>query len=201
MIVVIDNTRKQKIKMFLPKLLQYLDDNYVKYVVIKGDVDGMKALKRLNTKSIKGVILSGSPLMPSEDTNIDGYVCNLYCIKNFTKIPIIGICFGCEIINLFFGGTLHNMGNLMCKKANVRSMIKDFDDIVEAKFCAQYVPNCVPPKVFDILMHVQIDNKAYPCMIRHRKRSIIGVMFHPEALRRTHKVLDTFLRMCDNQVR
>ncbi len=198
MIVLIDNTGKQRVKMFLPKLVGYLDKNKVSFVVVKGDVEGLEKLKKL--KSIDGVIMSGSPIMPTEDNSIVDYVCNLYCLKHLTDIPLLGICFGCQIINLFFGGTLHDQGHLVCQKEPVNMLSKELEleRIKKAKFCSKYLLNCVPSKLFDIVGTVSAEGGGvFPCVIQHKKRPVTGIMFHPEGLVSTHVLLDQFLQTCN----
>lgn len=199
-IVLIDNSMKQRVKMFLPKLTKYLDSKSDKttYKVVKGDACGLKELKKIiQEMNIDGVIMSGSPLMPTKDTHIEDYVCNLYCLKHLTQVPIFGICFGCQLINLFFGGKLIDLGKVTCQRMKVASLVKDIEDIKEAKFCARYLPMEVPSKKLQVLMTVDVSvdglETKLPCMLKHKKRDVVGVMFHPEALKSTHKVLDVFI--------
>jgi anthranilate/para-aminobenzoate synthase component II len=197
-IVLIDNSMKQRVKMFLPKLIEYLDSksDKIKYKVVRGDVDGLQKLKEIQGEmQIDGVIMSGSPLMPTEATDVKDYVCNLYCLKNMTKTPILGICFGCQLIHLFFGGKLLDLGHVTCKRMKVTKHNQDFLDIKEGKFCARYLPLDTPSKSLEVLMTVNIDT-SFPCVIKHRKRDVMGVMFHPEALKSTHKFLDAFIDRC-----
>lgn len=208
MIVVIDNTRNQKVKMFLPKLINYLRKNNIVHTVVDGDVDGLKKLKTLlqdKQKVVSGVILSGSPIMLNENSNIEDYICNIYCIKHLNNIPILGICFGCQIINVHFGGTLYDMQTVHCKRMHIHLPVinvKSTDKLVltngTAKFCCRYIPQCVSSKYFDTRMYVQLEQPkmSLPCVITHRHRKLIGVMFHPEALQTTHYILDYFLALC-----
>lgn len=204
-IVLIDNSMKQKVKMFLPKLIGYLDKKVesgeLKYVVVKGDADGLKNLKKIQLKTkIDGVIMSGSPLMPTEETKIEDYVCNLYCLKHMTRTPILGICFGCQLITLFFSGRLVDLGHVTCKRMKVETHIEAFKGIKQGKFCARFLPVETPTSstLLDVLITVNNEEvgAVFPCMIRHRTRDVIGVMFHPEALKSTHIILDSFINRC-----
>lgn len=199
MIIVVDNTRNQKVKMYFPKLINFLESNKTSYVIVNGDIDGLKELKKLLNKkqgAIKGIVLSGGPIMLDETSNIDDYICNLYCLKHLIHIPILGICFGCQLINMVFGGNLYDMLEVKCVKMNIEGT----DDVWcslngRAQFCCRYLPNCVPSKHLDTLMYVTtpMNDKKLPCLIKHKKKNITGVMFHPEALHKTHKVLYDFV--------
>lgn len=202
MIVVVDNTRNQKVKMYFPKLIKYLDTHTTEYVIINGDINGLHDLKKLVTKeedAIKGIILSGGPIMLNESSNIDDYVCNLYCLKHMTNIPILGICFGCQLINMVFGGSLYDMLEVKCVKMNIEGDNVEWHHLNgKAQFCCRYLPNCVPTKYLETMMYATtpINNMILPCVIKHKKKDITGVMFHPEALHRTHRVLHDFLNKC-----
>ena len=211
MIVIIDNTRNQKIKMFFPKLISYLDNNNIDYSVIDGNMNGLNELKKIIKNKrvvVRGIIMSGSPIMLNEDSNVDDYICNLYCLKNLTNIPVLGICFGCQLINIYFGGTLYDMSEVKCVKMHIESTkINDADnkDVIwnslngtNAQFCCRYLPNCVPTKHFSIVMYVNENDIRLPCVIQHKKKNIVGVMFHPEALKKTYKVIERFLSICIN---
>lgn len=199
MIIVIDNTRNQKIKMFFPKLIQYLQDKDIEYNVIEGDLRGLNKLKGIlnkKQKTVNGIIMSGSPIMLDESSNVEDYICNLYCLKHL-NIPILGICFGCQLINVYFGGNLYDMSEVKCIKMKIES--KDNNEMWSsltgnAQFCCRYLPKCVPNKQLNILMYVNENNMKFPCVIQHKTRHIIGIMFHPEALKKTNKVLDYFLK-------
>lgn len=188
MIVVIDNTGKQSKKMFLPKIISYLEERDFKYKIIKGDVSGLEELKKLKRETIQHIILSGSPIMLNGQENKDDYICNLYCLEKLQHIPIIGICFGCQLIIKHFNGTLFDTGDVYCKTVEASSTFKTH----KVKLCARYLPKKVT-NVFDVAMSLNVGEKQYPCLIKHKQLPMVGVMFHPEALKSTHWVLDFIL--------
>lgn len=205
MIVVIDNTRNQKVKMFFPKLIKYLNKNDIDHCIIEGDTKGLNELKKiLNNKKITldGIIMSGSPIMLNEASNVEDYICNLYCLKNLVDIPILGICFGCQLINVYFGGNLYDMSEVKCIKMHIKPNNDTYlwNSLTgNAQFCCRYLPQCVHNKHLNTVMNVDYNNKHLPCVIQHKTRNIIGVMFHPEALKTTHKVLDYFIKNLKNK--
>lgn len=184
MLLVIDNTKQQKTKMFLPKLCAYLEANSIPFEVLPGDTTGIAIIK--SKLHIDGVIMSGSPLMLN-NAKKEEYAACLYCLKHLKSTPILGICFGCQLINVYMGGNLHDMGYVHCASYMVTELS------FKAKFCARYLPKDVPSSKMKTLMSVVIEGVKYPCYIQHKRRPLYGVMFHPEALKVTHVVLDKFL--------
>lgn len=193
MLLVIDNTQRQKVKMFLPKLLAFLDTQGTKYTIVKGDTTGIgciqaiKAMKGVNaTKGIKAIIMTGSPLMLSSSSPTE-YATNTYCLKHFPMVPTLGICFGCQLINTYFGGTLRDLGTLYCDRGTTPSAP------LRPKFCCRYVPDVVPSP-FKVEIECMVLGKKTPCIIKHKRRPLTGIMFHPEALKSTHYILEEFCK-------
>jgi anthranilate/para-aminobenzoate synthase component II len=212
MIVVVDNTHGQRVLQFLPKLFDYLDTNNIEYMVIKGNHEGLEPLLTMDDK-IDGIIMSGSPLMLPEvfpshisKSNEKNHliVTNIKCIETFSKtIPILGICFGCQLMNVMFGGTLENVGGnkVLCKTMGVKNVgvsVLHSQSIDKGKFCCKYMPKTVA-KSFNTKMIADVNGKSYACLIKHKKRPLWGIMFHPEALKSTHVILDKFLSTCHVQ--
>lgn len=207
MFIIIDNTYQQKTLQFLPKLLDYFQHRHIDYIVIKGNAEGLKQLDKIRktNKSIHGLILSGSPIMLPEvshgASNMQQYITNIECIKTLSKsIPTLGICFGCQLMNLMFGGTLENVGGnrVICETLPIVTKEQCHKGLIppsKAKFCCKYMPREVS-KQFATIATVDINDKEYSCMVKHKRRPLYGCMFHPEALKSTHHVLDTFLTIC-----
>jgi anthranilate/para-aminobenzoate synthase component II len=201
MILIIDNTKTQKVKMYLPKLMKYFNEKNIQYTMIDGDITGLPLLEKCisdKNNPIKGIVLSGSPIMPYEHLKVEDYIVNLYCLKYLTHLPIIGICFGCQLMNIYFGGSLYDMKDVFCKKTKIQhtntgqGIWKLLDGM--AQFCCRYLPDYVSNK-FNTMMTVQMESKTYSCVIKHKWKNLLGVMFHPEAMKKTHSVLDYFVSL------
>jgi anthranilate/para-aminobenzoate synthase component II len=152
--------------------------------------------------------MTGSPIMLPEvmkkgDGQIASYLTNVECLKRLDKtIPVMGICFGCQLMNILNGGTLENVGGdtVLCQQFPIKpTSTKTRKGITaspcKAKFCCKYMPHKVSSD-FKTIMTVDLNGKTYPCMIKHKKFPLWGCMFHPEALKRTHIFLDEFLDVC-----
>ena len=129
--------------------------------------------------SIKGIILSGGPLNVYE---INKYSFDKEIIKN--KIPVLGICFGHQILSKLNGGSvkkskLREFGlaniykkkdslltrNLFNNKKNVRVWMSHADQVSKL------------PKNFTVIASSQ--NSKY-AIVENKFKKLYGVQFHPE---------------------
>ena len=70
MIFIIDNTKNIKEAEMTPRLLLYLENSNIKYIVASDREDVNKYLEN-NMNDIKGIILTGGPQCLSEELTIE----------------------------------------------------------------------------------------------------------------------------------
>jgi GMP synthase-like glutamine amidotransferase len=189
MIVVVNNVINQSQAMYFPRIINYLRDHHVPYTIVKN----ITQFQRIPATSIRGIILSGSPLMidqASIDVHPDQFLLNIMALGRMDT-PILGICFGCQIMNHVYGGTLHRLDRLFCEDTALHDGKKPMD----VRFCLQNVIDKVAP-AFDIIASATVRGRTVPCFIKHKTRPLIGCLFHPEYHAATHTILDNFIRMC-----
>lgn len=98
-----------------------------------------------------------------------------------TKTPIIGVCFGCEIIAVTFGGSLRRMderhsGIRKIKSVSNNEIIGTKDgEIVNVYEGHRWIIDKVPND-FEVLA----TSEDGPEIIFHKNRPICGLQFHPE---------------------
>ena len=100
----------------------------IREIGVFSEIISHKKIKDLSifNKKIKGIILSGGPL-------------NVYDVNKFKfnkkilnlNIPILGICFGHQIISKVLGGKVkkskyREFGSAIVKKKNNRNLVKNF---------------------------------------------------------------------------
>jgi GMP synthase (glutamine-hydrolysing) len=129
-------------------------------------------------KSIKGVILSGGPLTITNKNSIslDESILNL-------NLPILGICYGHQILAKRFGGRVKNSKTREFGKAFVQSKFKS--PITKNFF--KYKRNQVWMSHQDIVYKIppgfkkiaSSDNSKF-AIISNEKKKYYGIQFHPE---------------------
>ena len=126
------------------------------------------------------VILSGRRT-GSSNINAANSTVIKYCYAR--NIPILGICYGCQIIALTFGGSLRRLekpikdfGHVTVKGDNALVFDKQRIRVFKShKFCVSRLPAC--------LASVGESQTCSNEILLHRERPIFGTQFHPEAER------------------
>lgn len=156
----------------------------------------MLPIKSLPPKSIKnydGIIISGSPLMWSKyrATYLDKFAWIKRCAK-----PVLGICFGHQAVALLYGGTI-SRGSELIKKIYIR--LQNQDPLTtgikpRALFMQHHSEYAIPPKNFTIIAE---SANHYPEVIKHPKKPIYGVQFHPELSGKNGEIIfKNFFQIC-----
>ena len=101
MILLINNSTQGNKLSFIVQLRHTLRKLRIPFIESKKvDYDLLTKMK----KKIKGIILSGSPMMLLKD-DISQYNFDIYYMLNL-DVPVLGICFGSQLLTLINGGTL-----------------------------------------------------------------------------------------------
>lgn len=186
MLFLIDNTIDPKNRKYFTELIDFLEKlNNFRYISISNE-EMLEYYSSLFEPSC--FILSGSPLQFIE-TDINEYAeqfdLNLNIIKKYgTKIPILGICFGAQLINLHFGGELVRIEKTICK------------DIERYRFCLNYLISKLGNNLESIL---QLKNLG-TIFFKHKYYPIYGCLFHPEYHEDTHSFIRNFLFNFNNEM-
>jgi GMP synthase (glutamine-hydrolysing) len=188
MILIINNTQGAK-GSYYPEVLRYFRSRDIPHMIL----DSLAGLHRVDRSKVRGILLTGSPLMVNAtdmDAHPEQFLLNIRAIEDF-GVPVIGICFGCQLLNQLYGGELKRLGSLFCKDAE----LKWDRDPVDARFCLRYMISKAAP-AFHVVATATIRGHTVPCFIKHKKLPLWGCLFHPEYHTATHGILDEFLQMC-----
>ena len=136
-----------------------------------------KALEEIKNKKPKGIILSGGP---SSVYNKDALKIDK-CIYDL-KIPILGICYGMQLLTAEFGGTVkrsdkqeYGKAKLILKK-NDKKLLKNCKNM-KTIWMSHSDKVIKLPKDFEVL--ASSENSPY-AIIANEKKSIYAIQFHPE---------------------
>lgn len=111
--------------------------------------------------------------------------------------PILGICRGMQILNVVFGGTLHQHipGHSQVDGKDHVHLSRTDDPLLKSLYAAQFPVNSAHHQVVDRLgaglKAIQWSADGYIEAMRHESRPVWGVQWHPERTCFAHKRPDT----------
>jgi GMP synthase-like glutamine amidotransferase len=182
--MVVDNGTKH-----LSDIINFLRSR--KSLIVR--VDPFKCnLKKLNPKSIDGIILTGgSTRFVKDKRNF-----NFRIINMFRNKPIIGICLGNEFLIEYYQGTLYKM-RWRAQGYSYINITKSNRLVNGKKRISVYKGHSYAGGILpDCFEHLAWSTDCENEMIEHKKRPHFGTQFHPEMNSEGHKMLDNFLKLC-----
>ena len=129
-------------------------------------------------KNISGLILSGGPLNVYQSKKVKFNK----KLLNF-NIPVLGICFGHQIISKELGGKVNQsksreFGLAKVKKIRESELTKDFFTKKENNVWMSHADEVTKlPKDFKVIGKT---NNAKFCIVENSKKKLFGIQFHPE---------------------
>lgn len=196
MILIIDNTENLKKAYMTPLIIDYLKNKNIQTHIFDAKKDFYKNVFDL---PLKGIILSGGPLLLSQDCDnklLDNNVAIIHHFKG--KIPILGICLGCQIISFLYGGNIY-LSSIEYKGTFQANKTMDNNSILLHNF----------PSTFQIYLEhkdlITLNNNKFTITskcnniimsIENKTEKLYGTQFHPEALESTTNVIENFLTIC-----
>lgn len=155
----------------------------------------MQDLKPKHAENCNGIIISGAPILITK-SNKEKLLQPFLFLKN-CQIPILGICFGHQIIGLLYGAEIF-LGKEVRTEIPINIVKKSpiFDEIVTKKLIVSqdHTEGITLPEGFILLANSEhYHNEA----MQHKLKNIFGVQFHPEkSSKLARKIIANFLRFC-----
>ncbi len=145
----------------------------------------------------KGIIISGAPVLVTE-ADMAPYLEKIAFIRDVT-IPVLGICFGQQIIALLYGAFASKMKE--CRDWNQIAVLVKSDLFArlpeEIEMMQDHCETVSVPADFELI--ATSDDCVNEAM-QHRTKPIFGVQFHPEVSANSGAVLlENFIKICEKR--
>ena len=165
----------------------------LKKLEYNSEVIKMNDLKKTNLDNFSHIIISGRPTFLTQE-NIPELL-NLFKFVKTTNTPILGICFGHQIIGLLYGSTI-DIGKSIDKMENIQIVRENklFDSIENLSLFQESHSEFISlPEDFSLLAKSEsCQNEA----MKHKDRIMYGTQFHPEVSNKEgQRLINNFLMM------
>lgn len=155
----------------------------------------MQDLKPEHAENCNGIIISGAPILITKSDK-EKLLHPFLFLKN-CKIPVLGICFGHQILGLLYGAEVFLGKEVRSDiQINLLSNCPIFDglDTNTIIVSQDHTEGITLPKDFILLAN----SEYYPNeAMQHKTNKIFGVQFHPETSSYlVKKIITNFLSLC-----
>lgn len=170
MLLIIDNYDS-----FTYNLFQVFAEMYAEVKVVKNDQITLEEIEKMNPK---GIVLSPGPGRPE-----DAGIC-LEVIRTFgSKVPILGVCLGHQLIGLAFGAEVNRALEIYHgKESLIFHSRKNLFHGMPLPFRAGRYHSLIVEKVPSELVIDAESPEGVVMGMHHKKYPIYGVQFHPESI-------------------
>ncbi len=154
------------------------------------------AMPKLDLVGVKGVILSGGPRsIRAADLN-ETFQLNMRILRE-REVPVLGICFGHQLLAVWKGARLSPRGNP--EYGNTKIQVIDTDSILQGLTDGQHVWMSHSDEVVELpedMQSLALSGNSKIASFKTHDDLIFGVQFHPEVAHTPNgtRVLGAFLR-------
>lgn len=172
MILVIDNYDS-----FTYNLVQLIGCTTPAIRVVRNDV---LTPSEIDAMSLKGIVISPGPGRPR-----DAGICSMVVSKLGSRIPILGICLGHQIIGEVYGAEVTYAPTLMHGKTSAvhHNGGSLFEGVPHSFEATRYHSLVLNPRSIPSCLNVTASTPDGVIMgVRHNTHPVEGVQFHPESV-------------------
>jgi len=159
----------------------------------------------IGRKDIRAIIFPGARfrIHPQEEQN--ELELELFYLYHFPNLPTLGICHGCQLLMLYYGGDFISYNSFWIRSPEIELDIAHYGDTIfhgEERREKLYVhfhdlpivtPAAKKAGVREIAWMTRFrDGRRRACAFEFVKNRVYGFMFHPEAKKETRSILYNF---------
>ena len=158
----------------------------------------------IRRKDIRAMIFPGARFRIHPEEQQDELELELYYLFHFPKLPVLGICHGCQLLMVYYGGHLVPYTSFWIKNPEIEHDISRGDRIFHGEEPRQKLhvhfhdlpvvtPAAKKAGVREIAWFREFrDGRRRAAAFEFEKGRVYGFMFHPEAKKETHPILYNF---------
>jgi len=147
----------------------------------------VNSVQEIDKNKIKGIVITGSSLKLSQlekTGEFQDYGFNFYYLS-ILQVPVFGICFGCQLLNILYGGKLIDNKKFICDDIpfhEFKNINSFFNHINIKTFHYCFSDIVVPSKKLDIdiFASIKFKTRIIDCGFIFEKGRVFGSLFHPE---------------------
>ena len=197
MILIIDNTKNLNSSKMTPKLIKVIENLDLKYIIVSTKETLLTIIHndRIFSKII-GIILSGGYFCLSNNCIYNDISKNIVTIMVFKNIPILGICFGFQLLCDLYGGTVLK---LPIKNEGIKQV--DFSESKLTLLKNIDYPCSIYFSHFDYIekgpLHFNLLKNKHNHIIgfENIEKQLFGFQFHPEGTNNGIKIIENFITL------
>ena len=191
MILLVNNSNNVIKLSYINKLRNALSFLKIPYF----EIDSLHGILDDNIKKkIKGIILSGSSMKLTKQMFFKEFVHDIHYLVDL-DVPVLGICFGCQLLTTIYGGKLHNRKNFLCETIEIevaKNMLFENLTNKRVQFCFSDLPSISKDTTSKEIAWLHINGKKYGCAFEFKKNKYYGCLFHPEYHESSYQILYNF---------
>jgi GMP synthase (glutamine-hydrolysing) len=203
MLLILDNRTSKTDKLsYTSRIIRLLKKNKIPYIRVD-------KIQDIDLQKITGIIISGSSLKLSKiikKGNYLDYGFNLYYLTTL-NVPVLGVCFGCQLLNIIYGGRLIDNKEYICEDyelydiINQNNLFNNISTTTKFKFCFSDI--VIPKKNFgvEVFASFNYNNNIIDCGFVFEKDRVFGILFHPEFHNETNMIYNNFYELCKKNVK
>jgi anthranilate/para-aminobenzoate synthase component II len=182
----------------VPLLRKCLDARNIPYIITrKCDPEIIRR------KDITGIIIPGSPFRIHPGEMQDKLELELYYLFHFPKLPVLGICHGCQFLMTYYGGGLEQYNNYWSGSKDIELDISR-DTLFKGEERRQKIhvyfhdlpvvtPAAKKAGVREIAWITRFrDGHRRACAFEFVKDRVYGLLFHPEGKKESWSIIYNF---------